>query len=73
MGVVVEVLAVDPLQEAWPADLSIGSEALPKANPLVPIGLGLSALPKKLVARILVNEYINFPELPPVLLQYMQR
>ena len=65
MGVVEEVSANDPPQEVLPADLSIGNEALPKANPLVPTGLGLPALPKKLVARIWANEYIDFSELPP--------
>ena len=65
MGVVEEVSANDPPQEVSPADLSIGNEALPKANPLVPTGLGLPALPKKLVARIWANEYIDFSELPP--------
>jgi hypothetical protein len=34
-------------------------------SPLVTIGPGLSAIPNKLVAKILVNEYIDFTELPP--------
>ena len=29
------------------------------------IGTGLPALPKKLIARVLANEYIDFAELPP--------
>ena len=33
--------------------------------PLVTIGTGLPALPKKLIARVLANEYIDFSELPP--------
>ena len=33
--------------------------------PLVTIGIGLPALPKKLIARVLANEYIDFSELPP--------
>ena len=33
--------------------------------PLVTMGTGLPALPKKLVAKILANEYIDFAELPP--------
>ena len=34
-------------------------------SPLVAMGSGLAAIPKKLVAKILANEYINFAELPP--------
>lgn len=34
-------------------------------TPLVTMGTGLPALPKKLVAKILANEYIDFAELPP--------
>ena len=33
-------------------------------TPLVTMGTGLPALPKKLVAKILANEYIDFAELP---------
>ena len=33
--------------------------------PLVTIGIGLPGLPKKLIARVLANEYIDFSELPP--------
>ena len=36
-----------------------------RTNPLIPTGQGLPALPKKLVDRILSNEYIDFSELPP--------
>ena len=36
-----------------------------RRNSLVPMGQGLPALPKKLVDRILANEYIDFSELPP--------
>ena len=34
-------------------------------NPLVSAGAGLPALPKKMVERILANDYIDFSELPP--------
>ncbi len=34
-------------------------------TPLVALGTGLPALPKKLVAKILAGEYIDFAELPP--------
>ena len=34
-------------------------------NPLVSAGSGLPALPKKMIERILANEYIDFTELPP--------
>ena len=34
-------------------------------SPLVAMGSGLAAIPKKLVAKILANEYIDFAELPP--------
>ena len=34
-------------------------------NPLVSAGAGLPALPKKMVERILANEYVDFSELPP--------
>ena len=33
--------------------------------PLVPTGPGLAALPKKLVDKIVANQYIDFNELPP--------
>jgi hypothetical protein len=33
--------------------------------PLVTVGTGLPALSKKLIARVLANEYIDFVELPP--------
>ena len=36
-----------------------------RTSSLVPTGQGLPALPKKLVDRILSNEYIDFSELPP--------
>lgn len=64
-SLVEEVSAVDRPQETPAANLSTESEALPKANPLVPTGLGLPALPKELAARIMANEYIDFSELPP--------
>ena len=64
-GVLEEVAAVAPPQESPAVELSIGSEALPKANPLVPTGPGLPALLKKLVARIWANEYVDFSEFPP--------
>ena len=35
------------------------------AQPMICLGSGLPALPKKLVAKILANEYIDFSELPP--------
>lgn len=40
-------------------------EATPHAPPLIALGRGLAAIPKKLVAKILSNEYIDFTELPP--------
>ena len=33
--------------------------------PLVTVGTGLPALSKKLIARVLANEYIDFGEIPP--------
>ena len=66
--VVDEVTDSDPLLEIPAADLtqvSVGSKMLPKSNPLVPMGPGLPALPKKLVDRVQANEYIDFLELPP--------
>ena len=41
-----------------------GSSSHPRM-PLVTVGMGLPALSKKLVARVLTNEYIDFAELPP--------
>ena len=34
-------------------------------TPLVRVGSGLPALPRKLVVKMLANEYIDFAELPP--------
>ena len=34
-------------------------------TPLLSMGAGLSAIPKKLVAKILSNEYVDFTEFPP--------
>ena len=34
-------------------------------QPLVSLGSGLPAVPKKLVTKILANEYVDFAELPP--------
>ena len=36
-----------------------------KAGPLVPMGIGLPALPKKLVAKIRADEFVDFTDLPP--------
>ena len=44
---------------------SEGNSSSQPPAPLVTIGTGLPALPKKLVARVLANEYIDFSELPP--------
>ena len=33
--------------------------------PLVTVGTGLPAILKKLIARLLANEYVDFAELPP--------
>ena len=41
-----------------------GSSSQPP-TPLLTIGVGLPALPKKLIARVHANEYIDFAELPP--------
>lgn len=41
-----------------------GSNSQPPL-PLVSIGTGLPALPRKLIARVLANEYVDFAELPP--------
>ena len=41
-----------------------GSNSRPPA-PLVTVGTRLPALSKKLIARVLANEYIDFAELPP--------
>ena len=35
------------------------------AQTSTPLGTGLPALPKKLIARILANEYVDLAELPP--------
>ena len=42
-----------------------GKEEPLSLNPLVSAGAGLPALPKKMVERILANEYVYFSELPP--------
>ena len=44
---------------------SEGNSSPQPPAPLVTIGTGLPALPKKLIARVLANEYIDFSELPP--------
>jgi len=41
-----------------------GSNSQPPL-PLVSVGTGLPALPRKLIARVLANEYVDFAELPP--------
>ena len=38
---------------------------LSAVNMLVTAGAGLPALPKKMVEKIIANEYIDFGELPP--------
>ena len=35
------------------------------AQPMISLGSGLPALSKKMVAKILANEYVDFSELPP--------
>ena len=35
------------------------------SQPLVSLGSGWPAVPKKLVTKILANEYVHFAELPP--------
>ena len=40
-------------------------EVEPSSQAMVTTGTGLAALPKKLVSKILANEYIDFTELPP--------
>ena len=42
-----------------------GSSSSQPPTPLVAIGTGLPALPKKLIARVLANDYIDLAELPP--------
>ena len=42
-----------------------GKEEPLSLNPLVLAGAGLPVLPKKIVERILTNEYVDFSELPP--------
>ena len=37
----------------------------PPSTKLVPSGLGLPALPKKVVDRIVAGQYVDFIELPP--------
>ena len=41
------------------------NEVRSSSQPPVTIGTGLPALPKKLIARVLANEYIDFLEVPP--------
>ena len=54
---------IDSLQSKLDNDEG-GSSPRPP-TPLVTVGSGLPALSKKLIARVLVNEYIDFAELPP--------
>ena len=42
-----------------------GSSSSQPPTPLVAIGTGLPALPKKLIARVLAHDYIDLAELPP--------
>lgn len=42
-----------------------GGGATPKTSLMVATGNGLPALPRKVVDRILANEYVDFAELPP--------
>ena len=46
-------------------DSTVAESTLEPIQPLVSLGSGLAALPKKLVTKILANEYIDFAELPP--------
>lgn len=41
------------------------NSSLQPTLPMVTMGTGLAALPKKLVTKILANDYIDFAELPP--------
>ena len=46
--------------------LSVQQGAGEKARSRVPLGAGLISLPRKMVEHIRANDYVNFPELPPV-------
>lgn len=48
-----------------PALTANGIEATQKANQMVPTGDGLPALSRKIVEKILANDYVEFSELPP--------
>ena len=44
---------------------SEGNDEATQHNPLVPVGAGLPAMPKRLVAKILAGDYVDFAEFPP--------
>jgi len=55
-------------QEMGETQVAMGKskdEVEPSSQAMVTTGTGLAALPKKLVSKILVNEYIDFTVLPP--------
>ena len=55
----------DTLEDETSRENATKTAVTVRASSLVPTGQGLPALPKKLVDRILSNEYIDFSELPP--------
>ncbi len=62
--------ATDPLREALELFASAGqekegTEKEEASLPLVQMGCGLPALPRKLLEKIEAGEYIDFIELPP--------
>ena len=55
----------DTLEDETSRENATKTAVTVRTSSLVPTGQGLPALPKKLVDRILSNEYIDFSELPP--------
>jgi hypothetical protein len=59
----------EPLKDPKHKDPAVrkleNGEETSSSQPLVTIGTGLPALPKKLLTRVRANEYIDFSELPP--------
>ena len=56
---------IPPVFKAATEKLGGGSEPINSLQPSIPlmtVGVGLPALPKKLVAKILANEYVDFAE-----------
>jgi hypothetical protein len=59
---------IPPVFKAATEKLGGGPEPINSLQPSIPlmtVGVGLPALPKKLVAKILANQYVDFAELPP--------